>query len=42
MGFGLKEFKFLWPTILEITSANDISPEEASNKVLGDIEKRYR
>ena len=41
MGFGLKELKFLWSTISEITNANHISPEEAINKFLGDIEKQY-
>jgi hypothetical protein len=41
MGFGFKEIKQLWNTILEITESNDISYSEAVSKFLNDIEKDY-
>jgi hypothetical protein len=41
MGFGFKEIKQLWNTILEITESNNISYSEAVSKFLNDIEKDY-
>src|SRR5215207_3995462 len=41
MGFGLKELKFLWHTVREITAANNIPQEEAVQKFLKDIDEQY-
>jgi outer membrane murein-binding lipoprotein Lpp len=41
MGFGLKEFKFLWHTIREIAVANNIPQDEAVQKFLNDIDEQY-
>jgi hypothetical protein len=41
MGLGLKELKQLRYTILEISKANNISPDKAVTKFLDDTEKEY-
>ena len=42
MGFGLKELKQLYGTIVELSLANNIKPDEAVSKFLKDIENQYR
>ncbi len=39
MGFGFKEIKQLWNTILEITESNDISYSEAVSNFLMTLKK---
>jgi hypothetical protein len=41
MGFGFKEIKQLWNTVLEITEANKIQYKEAVSKFLKDVEEQY-
>jgi hypothetical protein len=41
MGFGFKEIKQLWNTILEITEANKVPYKEAVSKFLGDVDEQY-
>ncbi len=41
MNLGLKEIKQLLNTILEITEANNISPDKAVSKFLKDMEEQY-
>jgi hypothetical protein len=41
MGFGLKELKLLYGTIMEVAAANNIAPSIAVQKFLEDIEKNY-
>jgi DNA-binding transcriptional MerR regulator len=41
MGFGLKELKLLWHTVMEIASANNIPSNEAMLKFFEDIEEHY-
>ncbi len=41
IGFGLKELKQLYGTIMELSLANNIKPDEAVSKFLNDIESQY-
>jgi hypothetical protein len=41
IGFGLKELKQLFDTIMEVSAENKISDELAVKKFFGDIEKNY-
>jgi hypothetical protein len=41
MGFGLKQLKLLWQTIVEIAYANNMSREDAGKKFFKDIEEHY-
>ena len=38
MGFGLKEQKLLWTKIMEIGVANQMSPDQAVQKFMNDVE----
>jgi hypothetical protein len=41
MGFGLKEQKLLWHKVREIGVANQMSPKEAVQKFLKDVDEEY-
>ena len=41
MGFGLKEQKLLWHKVREIGIANQMSPKEAVQKFLKDVDEEY-
>ncbi|MGC1928034.1 MAG: hypothetical protein WA667_03615 [Candidatus Nitrosopolaris sp.] len=41
MGFGLKQLKLLFGTIVEVAAANNIAPNMAVQKFFEDIEKNY-
>jgi predicted nucleic acid-binding Zn-ribbon protein len=41
IGFGLKELKALWYTIVEISNTNNISREDAVKRLLKEIEDHY-
>jgi DNA-binding transcriptional MerR regulator len=41
MGFGLKQLKLLYGTIMELATANNIAPDLAVGKFFQDIEKNY-
>ena len=41
MGFGLKELRQLWDTVLEIAQANKISYKDAVSKYLKDVNEDY-
>jgi transcriptional regulator with XRE-family HTH domain len=41
MGLGLKELKLLWHTVREIAEANNIPPDQASQKFYKEIEEQY-
>ncbi|MGN6559113.1 MAG: hypothetical protein ACTHJ2_01155, partial [Candidatus Nitrosocosmicus sp.] len=41
MGFGLKELRQLWDTVLEISEANKISHKDAVSKFLKDVKEDY-
>jgi hypothetical protein len=41
MGFGFKELKSLWHTIVEISDANNISREDAVKRFFKKVDNHY-